>query len=296
MAGPTLARLLPPPRPAPGLEVLRFRTNLFAPLHDFEPSSGKGRFDALLLPGPGLLKITVRVRFRFISGRQSGDDPFPGVQGVEASEYVWSQGEQDVYKRRYLTEIAPQWSGKYSFMSTRQPEDVWQAVTVTPIVRIVEDDLKQNYFTSDAMELDSEMDDPINEKSIQITKVHFKRGTTDLDERGKGELAPILAKLTADPKLRVLLRGRASSDRKAGTTAEEGFKLNFRLSRERSQAVAAELAAAGIAADRIMQRNWGDSGTTFDEDNWAIRSGTRSTCAWSRSRRATTCGARATRA
>jgi outer membrane protein OmpA-like peptidoglycan-associated protein len=300
MAGPTLARLLPPPRPAPDLEVLRFRTNLFAPLHDFEPSSGKGRFDALLLPGPGLLKITVRVSFRFISGRQPGDDPFPGVQGVEASEYVWSPAEQDVYKRRYLTEIAPQWSGRYSFASTRQPTDVWEAVTVTPIVRIVEDDLRphavlevhkrpsdvqpvtnfvrprepgkplQTYFTSDAMELDSEMDDPINEKSIQITKVHFKRGTTELDERGKRELAPILAKLTADPKLRVLLRGRASSDRKAGTTAEEGFKLNFRLSRERSQAVAAELAAAGIAADRIMQRNWGDSGTTFDEDNCRV--------------------------
>jgi hypothetical protein len=69
MAGPVLARLLPPPRPAPDLEVLRFRTNLFAPLHDFEPSSGKGRFDALLLPGPGLLKTTVRVSFRFITGR-----------------------------------------------------------------------------------------------------------------------------------------------------------------------------------------------------------------------------------
>ena len=171
---------------------------------------------------------------------------------------------------------------------------------MTPIVAIVEDDLTphavlevhkrpsdvqpvtnfvrprepgkplETYFTSDAMGLDSEMDDPINEKSIQITKVHFKRGKTELDDRGRGELAPILAKLTADPSLRVLLRGRASSDRKAGTTAEEGFKLNFRLSRERSQAVAAELAAAGIAADRIMQRNWGDTATTSDEDNCRV--------------------------
>jgi outer membrane protein OmpA-like peptidoglycan-associated protein len=299
----TLARLLPPPRPAIDKDVLAFRTSLFAPRRNFEPSSGKGRFDALLLPGPGVMQITVRVRFNFISGRQAGDDPFPGIQGTDPSEFQWDPGAELAYKTRFLTEIAPQWSRRFAFESTRSPHEAWKDVTITPIVRIVEDELTPHvvldvhkrpddvepvtntvsprdpnkpgqplttYFTSDNLGLEAPLDDPLNEKSIKVTKVHFKRGRTELDERGNSELAPIVTQMSAHPKSHATLRGRASSDRKAGTTVQEGFKLNLRLSRERSRAVADALEAAGIKAERILIRNWGDSGATFDEDNCRV--------------------------
>jgi outer membrane protein OmpA-like peptidoglycan-associated protein len=225
------------------------------------------------------------------------------MQGADPSEFVWTPAQQQQYRTRFLTEIAPQWSGKFSFVSTRTPQSAWQDVTVTPLVQIVEDDTTphvvldvhrrpddaeavtnfirsrdpskpgqplESYLTSDNLRLEAELDDPIADKSVPVTKIHFTRGHTELDERGQGELAPIVAKMTADPKSHATLRGHASSDRKAGTTVQEGFKLNLRLSRERSQAVADALKAAGIEPERILIRNWGDAGATFDEDNCRV--------------------------
>ncbi len=278
-------------------ELEAFRAGVFPPLRDHEPSSKIGRFDVELIPALLLLIVTVRVNLSFVSGQPP--EPFPGMLGVTPEEYVWTPQEIATFRSRFLAEVGDFWSERFVIRSTREPQEVWGGTDIHTVVRVVEDPANPHFdatvhkyppdaqatnafvgplvpgkpgtasLNSNIFRLETELDDPAFEK-VPITKVHFRKGTTTLDARGRAELAPVVKRLQNEATTHVRLRGRASSDRKAGTTKEQGFRDNLRLSRGRSESVRQELLAQGIDDARIVVVNWGDAGTNVNEDNCRV--------------------------
>ena len=78
------------------------------------PSSHQGLFDAE--KGDGLLKITLRVVFDFVSG-----DPLE-APGYADEEYLWTDAAEHEFKEMFRRRVEASWSRQFALESTTGPE------------------------------------------------------------------------------------------------------------------------------------------------------------------------------
>jgi hypothetical protein len=297
-AGPTDAG----PQPAGGVaaatpeeEVAAFRTQTFAPLNDYHPTSGIGQFDTALAPATGVLTITLKVAFNWVSGAGRG------ARGFRPEELQWTPEEQQTWRQRYISSVSAQFGGAHAFHSTKPG---WDAVTITTALSVIEDAGDPHFiltvakFPADAPMVQSSICPPgfhhdgnncvanapgadgapapngtadfdSNDLRAEskldwsnpVTAIPFAAGASALDAGGTTALQGVIDALNAEPTARVTVRGRASTTPPQGTVGADAAAIaNMDIARQRSAAVQAALQGAGIAADRIQVQNHGDRG------------------------------------
>ena len=84
-----------------------------------------------------------------------------------------------------------------------------------------------------------------------LRNVFFASGSAALDERSEAELRQLLRLLADNPGLRILIGGHTDD---VGSDTD-----NLRLSEARARAVRDYLVAAGISAERLEYRGYGES-------------------------------------
>jgi len=93
--------------------------------------------------------------------------------------------------------------------------------------------------------------------------IHFAHASTALDSRDRQILRQV-AQLWRERGGRLRLLGHASS-RTDPLDAERHAEVNLRISRQRAEAVAAELRQAGVPADALLVEAVGDRGRVYHE-------------------------------
>jgi OmpA-OmpF porin, OOP family len=88
--------------------------------------------------------------------------------------------------------------------------------------------------------------------------IYFQSGSAELDAASKPLLATALEVITKCPKLKIEVSGHTDS---SGVAAD-----NLRLSQRRADSVAAYLKAAGVAADRLIAKGYGQTRPTAPND------------------------------
>jgi outer membrane protein OmpA-like peptidoglycan-associated protein len=157
-AGPTDAGVAPlpagvPPAPPPVLFDSRFgacateeegrRRDAFALryLHIERniPSTTHGMFDAGYFPFAGLMPVTVKIKFNFVSADNAPNlfaAAWRALGGEDVSRFFWSDTEKADFKRDYISRIVARWSAKFTMTSTKP---CW-AFTAVPLVTPLEVD------------------------------------------------------------------------------------------------------------------------------------------------------------
>jgi hypothetical protein len=98
-------------------------------LHNNRPSTGRGIFDAMYYPDQ--LKITVKLRFRFLDSHPS-DYP-----SASRDEITWKPAEKETWRKRFMTEVAAKWnSAGFVLYCTRPYWEELRAKVVTSFVDV----------------------------------------------------------------------------------------------------------------------------------------------------------------
>jgi len=274
-----------------------FRGTHFPASENFQPGTGIGQFDAAFDAASGQLNVVMKVGYNFETGDASVVSP-----GFRPEEFQWTDAEKDAWKAQYMTDVEAMWSAQHQFQSTKP---FWDAMVVDVSVDIVEDTANPHFilsvekFPSDSGMAQSSVcrpgfehnpaganctghgdghgtgdfdsNDIRDEQKLDWGNakipVHFRRGSSDLDARGRGELQPIATQMKGDPASHAQLVGRASSDHRTGANATDGAIENMDLARARATAVVGALGGEGIGADRLLVRNRGEENAT-QGDEW----------------------------
>lgn len=126
------------PTPEEGVQRDAFAVRTFH-LDRNSPSTTLGRFDADYFPLAGLMPVTVKIRFKFVSA-----DNTPGVwdlvrehaAGGDIRRYFWSDTEQADFKREFIRRVVARWSARFTLRSTKP---CW-GFTALPLVSPLEVD------------------------------------------------------------------------------------------------------------------------------------------------------------
>lgn len=273
-----------------------FRQETFAPLEDFQPSSGIGQFDTAFNAKTGQMTVSLKVSYQFEDG-----DPTAVAPGFKPEEFQWTDAEKDAWKARYQADVGAMWSGQHQIHSTRS---FWDSVLVNVSVQVLEDASDPHFeFHVKKYPLDAGMaqssicqpgyehnnsgscsahgdghgtgeldnNDLREEQKLDwgnsLVEIHFPRGHSRLNAAGKAELAPVADQMNADVTTHAELTGRASSDHGDGVTAAEGAAQNMEIARARSESVAAAIGASGVNRSRLLMRNEGENGAS-DDESW----------------------------
>lgn len=109
----------------------------------------------------------------------------------------------------------------------------------------------------------SAMLDALNKDGFIALDIHFETSKATIMADSQGQVAEIAALLKANPRLKVSVEGHTDA-----SGAPEG---NRRLSEDRARAVKAALVAAGIAADRLQAKGFGQDKPVADNRTEAGR-------------------------
>jgi outer membrane protein OmpA-like peptidoglycan-associated protein len=135
-AGPAaLPGGVPPPAPTPMFDSLfgacatpeeGVRRDAFAVrtfhLDRNSPSTTLGRFDADYFPFIGLMPVTVKIRFKFVSA-----DNTPGFweliarhsAGEDIRRFFWTDTEKADFKSEFISRVVARWSARFTMRSTK---------------------------------------------------------------------------------------------------------------------------------------------------------------------------------
>ncbi|WP_291994983.1 DUF4157 domain-containing protein [Candidatus Accumulibacter sp. ACC003] len=118
-------------------------------LERYIPSTTFGMFDADYFPLLGLMPVTVKMKFNFVSA-----DNAPGMlewisrrmAGEDLSRFFWSDTEKADFKRDYIGRVAARWSAQHTMTSTKS---CWNFRAI-PLVMPVEvgDDASAHYVST----------------------------------------------------------------------------------------------------------------------------------------------------
>jgi outer membrane protein OmpA-like peptidoglycan-associated protein len=113
------------------------------------PSTTFGMFDADYFPLAGLMSVTVKMKFNFVSA-----DNAPGfaewlsrtIAGEDLSRFYWSDTEKDDFKRDLIGRISSRWSGQHTMVSTKPCWNFRALPLVSPVE--VANDADAHYVTT----------------------------------------------------------------------------------------------------------------------------------------------------
>jgi outer membrane protein OmpA-like peptidoglycan-associated protein len=94
-------------------------------VEDFHPSTGRGLFDAVYVPGDGNLTVTVGITFKFVNGNPSDPTWVASVGGpakaatYKAEQFNWTPDEQTAWKANALAKVKDTWQHKYVFFTQK---------------------------------------------------------------------------------------------------------------------------------------------------------------------------------
>jgi outer membrane protein OmpA-like peptidoglycan-associated protein len=276
-------------------DLAEFRAQTFADLTGHKTSTGIGRFNLAFNPANGRLLVTLKVKYDFVNGTPANVAP-----GFPAAEFAWTPDQETDWKTRYQTDVAAMWSSQHQFKSTKPFWDAMVVDTTVVVTEDAADPhfiLTVSKYPDDAQMAGSSICPPgyhhdagmcsANpadasgtrsahgtgkfdsndmrpeaklDRNAPATAVSFAAGSARLDGAARAALAPVTTQLTAAPTNNVQLTGRSNNVHKAGVTPAQGAIDNMALARSRSTAVATQLQAGGIAADRVLVRNDGEQG------------------------------------
>ena len=118
-------------------------------LERYIPSTTFGMFDADYFPLVGLMPVTVKMKFNFVSA-----DNAPGLfdvvrrtlAGEDLSRFFWSDSEKADFKRDYIGRVSARWSAQHVLRSSKPCWDFRAIPLVTPVE--VDDDAAAHYVTT----------------------------------------------------------------------------------------------------------------------------------------------------
>ena len=118
-------------------------------LERYIPSTTFGMFDADYFPLIGLMPITVKMKFNFVSA-----DNAPGMMewmrrtmaGEDLSRFFWSDTEKADFKSNYIGRVAARWSAQHTMVSTKPCWNFRALPLVMPVE--VDDDASAHYVTT----------------------------------------------------------------------------------------------------------------------------------------------------
>jgi outer membrane protein OmpA-like peptidoglycan-associated protein len=118
-------------------------------LERYIPSTTFGMFDADYFPLVGLMPVTVKMKFNFVSA-----DNAPGMlewisrsmAGEDLSRFFWSDTEKADFKSAYIGRVSARWSAQHTMTSTKPCWDFRAIPLVTPVE--VADDASAHYVTT----------------------------------------------------------------------------------------------------------------------------------------------------
>lgn len=118
-------------------------------LERYIPSTTFGMFDADYFPLVGLMPVTVKMKFNFVSA-----DNAPGMlewltrslAGEDLSRFFWSDTEKDDFKSDYIGRVTARWSAQHTMTSTKPCWDFRAIPLVMPVE--VADDASAHYVTT----------------------------------------------------------------------------------------------------------------------------------------------------
>ncbi|ATE59889.1 eCIS core domain-containing protein [Thauera sinica] len=113
------------------------------------PSTTFGMFDADYFPLFGLMSVTVKMKFKFVSA-----DNAPGfwermrrtLGGEDLSRFYWSDTERDTFRSDYISRVATRWSAQHSMVSTKPCWNFRALPLVSPVE--VADDASAHYVVT----------------------------------------------------------------------------------------------------------------------------------------------------
>lgn len=137
-------------------------------------------------------------------------------------------------------------------------------------------DLKANTSVDEPYDLKAPLQPIVADKAIPIKRtpivlenVFFATASAELRPESKAELDALYALLQAHPTVRILLSGHTDN---VGSEAD-----NQTLSQDRARAVREYLIEAGIAAERLESKGFGETQPRYTNDTEAGRAGNRRT-------------------
>jgi outer membrane protein OmpA-like peptidoglycan-associated protein len=118
-------------------------------LERYIPSTTFGMFDADYFPLVGLMPVTVKMKFNFVSA-----DNAPGMlewisrsmAGEDLSRFFWSDTEKADFKSAYIGRVSARWSAQHTMTSSKPCWDFRAIPLVTPVE--VADDASAHYVTT----------------------------------------------------------------------------------------------------------------------------------------------------
>lgn len=113
------------------------------------PSTTFGMFDTDYWPVTGLMLVSVKMKFNFVSA-----DNAPGfwesigrsLAGEDLSRFFWSDTERDSFRSDYISRVASRWSAQHSMASTKPCWNFRALPLVTPVE--VADDASAHYVVT----------------------------------------------------------------------------------------------------------------------------------------------------
>ncbi|HAY27745.1 MAG TPA: hypothetical protein DCY47_09645, partial [Candidatus Accumulibacter sp.] len=118
-------------------------------LERYIPSTTFGMFDADYFPLVGLMPVTVKMKFNFVSA-----DNAPGLfdvvrrtlAGEDLSRFFWSDSEKADFRRDYIGRISARWSAQHTLRSSKPCWDFRAIPLVIPVE--VDDEAAAHYVTT----------------------------------------------------------------------------------------------------------------------------------------------------
>ena len=113
------------------------------------PSTTFGMFDADYFPMAGIMPVTVKVKFKFVSANNA-----PGffewvartAAGEDLSRFYWTDAEQQDFKQQFIGRVSARWSAQHTMVSTKPCWDFRAVPFVTPVE--VADDSDAHYVAT----------------------------------------------------------------------------------------------------------------------------------------------------
>ncbi len=105
-------------------------------INDYQPSSGRGMFDAEYSPTLGVLRITCKCTFNFVNGDAA---TYPSAT---SADLTWDDAAKEKWKNDFLFKIGTSWSGKHTFYCQK---DWWESLFATVSVIFQEVDSGEHF-------------------------------------------------------------------------------------------------------------------------------------------------------